>query len=47
MGLGFRVAIIENQMEKKMENEMETRVIQGLYWGYSILFGDTMVGFRV
>ena len=27
-------------MEKKMENEMETGVIQGLYWGYSIFFGD-------
>ena len=30
-------------MEKKMENEMETGVILGIYWGYSILFGDTMV----
>ena len=30
-------------MEKKMEHEMETGVIEGLYWGYSILFGDTMV----
>ena len=30
-------------MEKKMENEMETGVIQGLYSGYSILLGDTMV----
>ena len=36
-------------MEKKMENEMETREYIGLYWGCSILFGDTMVpntGFR-
>ena len=30
-------------MEEKMENEMETGVIQGLHGGYSILFGDTMV----
>ena len=30
-------------MEKKMENEMETVVIEGLYWGHSILFGGTMV----
>ena len=34
---------MENQMEKKMENEMEARVFQGLSWGYRILLGDTMV----
>ena len=34
---------MENQTEKKMENEMETGVIKGLYWGYRILFGDAMV----
>ena len=35
MGLGFRVirvtTIMENQMEKKMENEMETGIM-GVYW---------------
>ena len=25
-------------MEKKMENEMETRVIQGLYWEISYFY---------
>ena len=30
-------------MEKKMENETETGIIEGLYWGYSILFGDSTV----
>ena len=30
-------------MEKKMENDMETGIIEGLYGGYSVLFGDTMV----
>ena len=30
-------------MEKKMENGMETGIIKGLYWGYSILFGDPLV----
>ena len=30
-------------MEKKMENGMETGIIKGLYWGYSIFFRDTMV----
>ena len=34
---------MENHMEKNMENEMDTGVIWVLYWGYSILFGDTMV----
>ena len=34
---------MENQMEKKMENNMETGVIQGFYWGCSVLFGDTLV----
>ena len=31
-GLGFRgiTPIMENQMDKKMENEMETRIIWGL-----------------
>ena len=47
MGLGFRVTygviytpIMENQMEKKMENEMKAavyRVIKGLYVLYSKL----------
>ena len=23
-----------------MENEMETGIIEKIYWGYSILFGD-------
>ena len=30
----METTIMENQMEKKMENEMETRIIIGLYWGY-------------
>ena len=30
-------------MEKKMDNKMETGVIWVLYWGYSLLLGDTMV----
>ena len=30
----METTIMENQMEKKMENEMKTVVIQGLYWGY-------------
>ena len=29
-------------MEKKMENEMQTGVIWGFYWGCSILFGGIM-----
>ena len=32
-----------NQMEKKIENEMETGVIWGLYWGYRILFWCILV----
>ena len=34
-------------MEKKMENEMETVVIPGLSWGYSILFGYYGTHYRV
>ena len=30
----METTILENQMEKKMENEMETREYIGLYWGY-------------
>ena len=36
--------IMENQMEKKTENEMETEVIWGLYWGCSKrMFGTNQV----
>ena len=30
--LGLLTPIMENQLEKKMETEMETGVIQGLHW---------------
>ena len=32
----METTIMENQMEKKMENEMETRIIIGLYWERSL-----------
>ena len=32
-----------NQMEKKMDNEMETGIYIGDYRECSVLFGDTMV----
>ena len=35
--------IMENQMEKKMKNEMETRVILGLYCGVHSLKGAIRV----
>ena len=31
--LGSITLIMENQMGKKMENEMDSEIIQGLYWG--------------
>ena len=29
----METTIMENQMEKTMENEMETGIILGLFWG--------------
>ena len=34
--------IMENQKEKKMENEMETGIILGLYWGYMGIMENKM-----
>ena len=31
---GTPIQVMENQMEKKIENKMEAVVIKGLYWGY-------------
>ena len=50
MGVAFYLGILlyplmENQMEKNMENEMEAGLIWGLHYiiALEFLFGDTMV----